>query len=65
MLSEKNRSHVFVLRGDKAVRVPVTIGFDDAVSVEIVDGVQPGDAVITAGKQGLADGQRVEAAEAG
>jgi len=61
LISEKNRSVVFALRDDKAVRVPVKIGFDDGISVEILGGLQPDEAVIVAGKGSLRDGQPVHA----
>ncbi|MBI2924359.1 MAG: efflux RND transporter periplasmic adaptor subunit [Verrucomicrobia bacterium] len=64
LISEKNKSYVFAYRDGKAERVPVKLGFDDGVSVEIVEGVQAGDAVILAGQQAVTDGQPVNATEA-
>ncbi|HEY2951993.1 MAG TPA: efflux RND transporter periplasmic adaptor subunit [Verrucomicrobiae bacterium] len=63
LITEKNKSLVFVYRDGKAVRVPVKLGFDDGVSVEIVEGLQPTDAVILAGKQSVSDGQVVNATD--
>ena len=65
LITEKNKSYVFAVRDGKAVRLPVKIGFDDGISVEIIEGLQPNEGVIVAGKQGLTDGQTVNAAEAG
>ena len=64
LVTEKNKSIVFAYRDGKAVRVPVKLGFDDGISVEIVEGLQPNDAVILAGKQSVSDGQAVKATEA-
>ena len=64
LISEKNKSYVFAYRGGKAARVPVKIGFDDGISVEVIEGVQIGDAVVVAGKQSITDGQTVNASEA-
>ena len=64
LITEKNRSFVFTCREGKAVRVPVRTGFDDGISVEIVDGLKPDEAVIVVGKQSVTDGQTVNAMEA-
>ena len=64
LITEKNRSFVFACRDGKAVRVPVKTGFDDGISVEILDGLKPDDAVIVVGKQSVTDGQTVNATEA-
>lgn len=64
LVTEKNKSVVFAYRDGKAVRVPVKLGFDDGVSVEVVEGLQPTDAVIVAGKQSVSDGQAVKATDA-
>jgi membrane fusion protein, multidrug efflux system len=63
LLTEKNKNFVFVVRDNKAQKVPVTTGFDDGANVEIVKGCGPGDAVIVAGKQLVTDGQKVQAIE--
>lgn len=63
LISEKNKSFVFALRDNKAVRVPVKTGFDDGISVEILDGLKPNEAVIVAGRQSVTDGQTVNATE--
>lgn len=64
LITEKNKSSVFVARDGKAQKVPVTTGFDDGVNVEILKGVTPADGVIVAGKQSITDGQSVNATEA-
>jgi membrane fusion protein (multidrug efflux system) len=61
LVTEKKKSFVFTCRDGKAVRVPVKIGFDDGVSVEVLEGLNPNEAVIVAGKQIVTDGQSVNA----
>ncbi|MCI0537527.1 MAG: efflux RND transporter periplasmic adaptor subunit [Verrucomicrobiales bacterium] len=64
LVTEKKKSFVFRVRDSKAARVPVKIGFDDGVSVEVLDGLKPNETVIVAGKQAVTDGQTVRATEA-
>jgi len=40
--------------------VPVKLGYSEGPWVEIRDGLQPGDQVVTAGKVALRDGSRVQ-----
>jgi RND family efflux transporter MFP subunit len=61
LITEKNKNSVFVVRDNKAQKVPVATGFDDGVNVEILKGCGSNDAVIVAGKQSVTDGQRVQA----
>jgi len=63
LVTEKNKSSLFVVRDDKAQKIAVQTGFDDGANVEILKGCVPGDAVIVAGKQLVTDGQKVEATE--
>ncbi|MGI9114975.1 MAG: hypothetical protein DLM52_05165 [Chthoniobacterales bacterium] len=63
LVTEKNKSSVFVVRDNKAQKVSVTTGFDDGVNVEILKGCAPSDAVIVAGKQSVTNGQTVQAIE--
>ncbi|MCI0744210.1 MAG: efflux RND transporter periplasmic adaptor subunit [Verrucomicrobia subdivision 3 bacterium] len=63
LVTEKKKNFVFCFRDGKAARVPVKIGFDDGVSVEILEGLKPNESVIAAGKQAIADGQSVNARE--
>lgn len=64
LISEKNKSFVFALHDNKAVRVPVKTGFDDGISVEILDGLKSKEAVNVAGRQSVTDGHTVNATEA-
>lgn len=64
LITEKNKSFVYCVRDHKAARVPVKTGFDDGITVEILEGLKPNEAVIVAGKQAVTDGQPVNAMEA-
>jgi HlyD family secretion protein len=46
LLSVDGRDHVFVVRGDKVVRTPVTIGLSNFEVYEITDGLAEGDEVV-------------------
>ncbi|HEV2046398.1 MAG TPA: efflux RND transporter periplasmic adaptor subunit [Chthoniobacterales bacterium] len=63
LVTEKNKNSVFVVRDNKALKVPIATGFDDGVNVEILKGCGPNDSVIIAGKQSVTDGQKVQATE--
>ncbi|MCF7220529.1 efflux RND transporter periplasmic adaptor subunit [Lysobacter sp. TLK-CK17T] len=51
---------LFVLRDGKAARVPVKLGYVDGEWVEVLEGVKPGDEVVTAGKSALREGTAVQ-----
>jgi HlyD family secretion protein len=51
--NEKTGKSVFVVNGNKAKRVPVTIGFDDGTNTEIVEGLTGNEEVIVTGKEGI------------
>jgi len=52
-------AYTFVLEGDKVRRREVRTGFDEGDWLEILEGVKPGDEVVVAGADGLADGATV------
>jgi RND family efflux transporter MFP subunit len=60
---EKTRNSVFTVTDNKAKRITVKTGFNDAGSVEILSGVNLNDQIILLGKQSLADGQPVTITE--
>jgi len=59
VLSDSGESFVYVVRGDIAERVPVTLGISDGERVEILTGISAGDIVVVTGQEFLRDGQRV------
>jgi membrane fusion protein, multidrug efflux system len=57
------KKYVFVLQGENKVqRREVEIGYDGGTWVEVLTGIKPGDDVVTAGAEGLADGMTVRVA---
>lgn len=64
VLFRENRKEVFVVSDDeKAVVREVTLGRVDGSAVRILDGLAPGDRLVTTGAQYLKDGDRVVIAE--
>lgn len=59
VVGEGEQSFVFVVDGDKVRRVPVRIGLKQDGKVEILDGLKPGQRVVTEGVVKIADGQKV------
>ncbi len=64
LVPEGTNKYVFVVRDDQAVRVQVQTGRRRPGEVEIVSGLQEGDAVITEGTQKVRDGAPVKATPA-
>ena len=59
VLIEKVSSSVYLFRDGKAVKTPVTIGFNDGQQIEILTGLQGGEALIVLTGITLTDGQSV------
>ena len=64
LVLEKNKASVFLVADSKVRKVPVKTGFNDGISVEILEGLNPADRVVLLGKQTLTDGQAVRVVEA-
>jgi membrane fusion protein (multidrug efflux system) len=64
LVGGKGQDFVFTVSEGKARRVPVKVGFRDATSVEIRDGLAAGQAVVLAGSSPPADGQPLVVVEA-
>jgi multidrug efflux pump subunit AcrA (membrane-fusion protein) len=62
--SEGGKASVFLVRDGKAHQVPVKIGADDGLRVEIVSGLRPDDSVVLNGGY-VADGVHVAPVAAG
>lgn len=60
ILAEDRESAVFVVQDSLAVRRFVTVGFINTTHVEILDGLEPGDTLVTTGKSSLKDSTSVE-----
>ncbi|MES2988696.1 MAG: efflux RND transporter periplasmic adaptor subunit [Pseudomonadota bacterium] len=59
VVGEGEQSFVFVIDGDKVKRVPVKLGLRQGGKVEILEGLTPGQRVVTEGVVKIADGQSV------
>ncbi len=60
---EKTNAFVFKIGDGRAKKTAVTLGFNDAVSVEIATGLNEGEPVILVGKTTFSDGQAVRLEE--
>ena len=60
LLDDENDPAVYVVRGDKAARVAVKLGYFDGEWVEVRGGLKQGDRVVTAGKVALREGTHVQ-----
>lgn len=61
--ADADGTRVFVYRGGEAEAVPVRVGIRTRDAVQVVEGLSPGDSVITTGFQRLRSGMEVQAAE--
>jgi membrane fusion protein (multidrug efflux system) len=60
LLDDQSEPSVFVVRDGKAQRVTLETGYTDSGWVEVHRGLNPGEAVVTAGKVALRDGRTVQ-----
>lgn len=65
LLDDGSAPAVFVVRGGKAVRVELKLGYVDGEWVEVRDGLREGDPVVVAGKAALREGSAVQVIGAG
>jgi len=63
LVTQDNRSHVFVVRDGVAVQTPVVLAIKHKDIVEILSGLKEGDDIIVSGKTILKDGAKVEIIE--
>jgi len=64
LVMEKANAFAFVDDGGKAKKKPLQIGFNDDVSVEVLNGLSTSDQVIVVGKLTLVDGAPITVSEA-
>ncbi len=60
VITQDNRSHVFVVNDGKAIQTPIKIGFRHDGVLEVLEGLNEADQVITTGQQILKHEARVE-----
>lgn len=56
----KTEVYVMVVEGDKARKQLVKVAYEGPTEAIVVDGLEGGETVVTAGSEGLADGQRIQ-----
>ncbi len=59
VVSEGDRAFVFAVEGGKAKRIPVRTGIKQNGLVEVLDGIRPGQRIVTEGVVKITDGQPV------
>jgi multidrug efflux pump subunit AcrA (membrane-fusion protein) len=59
VVSADGRDTVWVVRGGKAQRVPVTVGVQGEDTVQITSGLSEGQAIVVAGVDQVSSGQEV------
>jgi multidrug efflux pump subunit AcrA (membrane-fusion protein) len=59
ILEAGNEMSVFVVEGNKAVRRPITIGYEQERMVEVLKGLNKGDQVVIRGQQLIKDGSAI------
>lgn len=55
IIKNGDKSHVFVVNGDKSYKKEVTLGYDNDEMVEILSGISTEDKVVVSGKEDLKD----------
>jgi RND family efflux transporter MFP subunit len=63
ILEAGNEMSVFVVEGNKAVRRPITIGYEQERMVEALKGLNEGDQVVIKGQQLIRDGSAIRVIE--
>ncbi|MEG3191529.1 efflux RND transporter periplasmic adaptor subunit [Lysobacter sp. D1-1-M9] len=58
-LEQSGGRHAYVMDGDVAVRQPISTGVSSLSSVEILDGLQPGDRIVVSGADQFGDAERI------
>jgi membrane fusion protein (multidrug efflux system) len=60
LLEDEAKPAVFVVRGDKAVRTPLALGYIEGEWAEVRSGLKQGDQVVVAGKTAVREGSVVQ-----
>jgi len=59
VLSRDEDPHVFIVEGDRARRMPVTLGITSGENIEIIAGIDLGDEIVISGQTFLKDGNKI------
>jgi RND family efflux transporter MFP subunit len=60
VITQDNRSHVFIIKNDIAIQTPIKIGFSEKGLVEVLGGLEDNDMVVSTGHQILKHEAKVE-----
>lgn len=60
IINEDGEDYVYKAQGDTVVRVGITVGAVEGETAQILDGLAPGDSVVTIGQGGLKPGARIK-----
>jgi membrane fusion protein (multidrug efflux system) len=60
LIEENGAYAVYVVRDNKAVRMPVKLGYINGEFAEVLEGVKEGDPLVTAGKIAVRDGSAIQ-----
>lgn len=58
-IHDKSKKFVFIVEEGRTRRIPVTLGIDDGVSIEVVDGLNEENEVVVVGKSSIVEGVKV------
>ncbi len=64
VVTERSNSFAYTVEGNKAVKHAIKVGFNDGKNVELLGGLDSGDAIVLVGKLKLSDGQPVQVVSA-
>ena len=64
LVMEKTNAFTYIVSGGTAKKMPLKIGFNDGIHVEVIDGIRTDDSVILPGKKSIGDGIAVQILEA-
>jgi RND family efflux transporter MFP subunit len=60
VLYKQNKTYAFVLDGEQVTQREIFLGLTEEEQVEVTEGLNEGDVIVTVGVDGLKDGQRVD-----
>jgi RND family efflux transporter MFP subunit len=60
ILYKQNKTYVFVLNGEQVSQREIVLGLTEEDHVEVTDGLNEGEVIVTLGVEALKDGQRVD-----
>ncbi len=59
LIAQENKKNIFVARNGKAHLIEIKTGIRQATNIEVLEGIQPGDTIITSGLQFVKEGSEL------